>query len=102
MRIGNIYLCVYMVGMERSLLVTIRRRQQWFAGHVMRKGRDKLVLEGETHGNRQRGRQRGVALDAGCGAVEILRREGGRPCWFQTHGSQRLTMAWHSKRSPSR
>ena len=71
-----------MVGMERCLLVTIRRRQLRFVGHVVRKGGlEKLVLEGKIDGKRQRGRQRlkyldGLAFAAGCGAVDNLRRAG--------------------------
>ena len=50
---------LYMVGMERSLLVTIRRGQLQFVGHVVRKeGFEKLVLERNINGKRQRGRQR--------------------------------------------
>ena len=33
-----------MVGMERSLLVAIRRRQLRFVGHVVRKGLEKLAV----------------------------------------------------------
>ena len=44
-----------MVGMERSVLVAIRRRQLKFVGHVVRKGGlEKLVLEGKISGKRQR------------------------------------------------
>ena len=73
---------LYMVSMERSLLVTIRSRQLRFVGHVVRKGGlEKLVLEEKINGKRQRGRQRlkyleGLALTAECGAVDILRRAG--------------------------
>ena len=51
--------CVlYIMGMERSLLVTIRRRQLRFVGHVVRKvGLEKLVLIGKINGKRQRGAQ---------------------------------------------
>ena len=65
-----------MVGMEGSLLVTIRRMQLRFVGHVVRKGGlEKLVIEGKINGKRQRGRQRlkyveGLALTAGCDAVD--------------------------------
>ena len=51
--------CVlYMVGMERSLLVTVRRRQLRFVGHVRKGGLEKLVLEEKINGERQRGGQR--------------------------------------------
>ena len=69
-----------MVGMERCLLVTIRRRQVQFVRHVVRKGGlEKLVLEGNIDGKRQRERQRlkyldGMAFTAGCDAVDILQR----------------------------
>ena len=71
---------VYMVGLERSLLVIMRRRKLRFVGHVVRKGGlEKLVLEGKINGKRQKGRLRlkylgGLALTAGCGALDILRR----------------------------
>ena len=76
---------MYPMGMERRLLVAIRRRQLKFAGHVIRKGGlEKLVLEGKINGKRQRGRQRlkyleGLASATGYGgAVDILRRADGR------------------------
>ena len=68
------------VDMERSLLLTIRRRQLRFVGHVERKeGLEKLVLEGKIEGKRPRGRKRlnymeGLAVAADCGAVDVLRR----------------------------
>ena len=50
---------LYMVGTERSLLVTSRKRQLRFVGHVVRKGGlEKLGLEGKINVKRQRGRQR--------------------------------------------
>jgi len=73
-----------MVDIERSLLVTIRKRQLRFVGHVERKGGlEKLVLEGRIEGRRSRGRRRlnymgGLSLAAGCGAVDVLRRTGDR------------------------
>ena len=73
-----------MVGMERSLVMTIRKRQLKFVGHVERKGElKKLVLEGKIKGKRQRGRKRldfmeGLALAAGCSAVTVLRQTGDR------------------------
>ena len=69
-----------MVKMRRDLLVTIRKRQLKFVGHVMRKGRlEKLVLEGKVAGKRLRGRRRlnfmgGLASAVGCGTVAVLRR----------------------------
>ena len=72
------------VGMERDLLVTIRKRQLKFVGHIMRKGGlEKLVLEGKVAGTRQRGRRRlnfigGLASAVGCSAVEVLRRAADR------------------------
>ena len=71
-----------MVGMERSLVMTIRKRQLRFVGHVERKGGlEKLALEGKIKGKRQRGRKRldfmeGLALAAGCSAVTVLRQTG--------------------------
>jgi len=47
-----------MVGMERNLLVTIRRRQSRFVGHFVRKGgSEKLVLERTINAKGKRGRQ---------------------------------------------
>ena len=44
-----------MVGIERSLLVAIRRQLR-FVGHVVRKGGwEQLVLDGKISGNRERG-----------------------------------------------
>ena len=66
------------VGMERSLLVVIRRRQLQFVGQVVRKGGlEKLMLEVKIGGKRQRGRQglrylEGLELAAGCGVLDIL------------------------------
>lgn len=68
---------------DRSLLVTIRKRQLSFMGHVMRKnGLERLVIEGKIEGKRQRGRQRmtfleGLASAAGCKVIELLRCAGG-------------------------
>ena len=73
-----------MIGMPRSLMVTIKRRQLKFVGHVVRKGGfQKLVLEGKINGKRQPGRRRlnymeGLASATGCSAVEILRQAGDR------------------------
>ena len=70
--------------MARNLVMTIRKRQLRFVGHIERKrGLEKLVLEGKIKGKRQRGRKRldymeGLALAAGCGAVDVLRRVGDR------------------------
>ena len=64
-----------MVGIERSLLVAIRKRQLKFVGHVVRnEGLEKLVLEGKINGKRQQGRQllkylEGLVLATGCGAI---------------------------------
>ena len=64
-----------MAGMTRSLMVTMRRRQLRFVGHVVRKkGFEKLVLEGKISGKRKRGRRslnyiEGLASATGCGAV---------------------------------
>ena len=67
----------YMVGMERSLLNTIRRRELRFVGHVMRTGGlEKLVLEGKINGRQRLKYLEGLALTAGCGAVDILRWAG--------------------------
>ena len=55
-----------------------------FVGHVVRKrGLEKLVLEGKIEGRRSRGRTRrdymeGLALAAGCGILDVLRRAGDR------------------------
>ena len=73
-----------MVGMERSLVMTIRKRQLRFVGYLERKGGlEKLVLEGKIKGKRQRGRKRldfmeGLALAAGCSAVTVLQQTGDR------------------------
>ena len=72
------------VGTESSLVMTIRKRQLRFVGHVERKGGlEKLVLEGKIKGKRQRRRKRldfmeGLALAAGCSAVTVLRQTGDR------------------------
>ena len=70
-----------MVGMERSLVMTIRKRQLRFVGHVGRKGGlEKLVPEGKIKGKRQRRKRldfmEGLALAAGCSAVTVLRQTG--------------------------
>ena len=71
------------VGMERDLLVTIRKRQLKFVGHIMRKGGlKKLVLEGKVAGAQQRGRRLnfigGLASAVGCSAVEVLHQAADR------------------------
>ena len=77
-------MCAKIAGMERDLLVTIRKRQLKFVGHIMRKGGlEKLVLEGKVAGARQRGRRRlnfigGLASAVGCSAAEVLRRAADR------------------------
>ena len=91
------------VGMTRSLVVTIGRRQIRFVGHVVRKeGLEKLVLEGKINGKRQRGRRLnymdGMASAEGCGAMELLRRAGDWG-WFQGSGSRRQT--WHPEKKKS-
>ena len=76
-----------MVGMTRSLMVTIRRRKLRFVGNVVRKeGLEKLVLEGRINGMKQRERRRlnymeELASTMGCGGAfeeERLRWEGDR------------------------
>ena len=70
--------------MTRSLMVTTRRRQLRFVGHVVRKeGFKKRVIEGKINGKRQGGRRRlnymeGLTSATGCGVVELLRRVGDR------------------------
>ena len=82
-RVGNEHV-LEMVGMTRSLMVTIGRRQLRFVGHAVRmEGLEKLVLEGKINEKKQRGRRRlnyveGQASATGCGAVELLRWEGDR------------------------
>ena len=45
---------------ERSLMISIRKRQLQFLGHIMRKeGLENLTLTGRIEGKRSRGRQRG-------------------------------------------
>ena len=72
------------VSLLRSLVMTIRKRQLRFVGHVERKGGlEKLVLEGKIKGKRQRGRKRldfmeGLALAAGRSAVTVLQQTGDR------------------------
>ena len=102
-RVGNERV-LEMVGMTRSLMVAIRRRQLRFVGHVVRKeGLEKVVLEGKINEKRQRGRRRlkymeGLASATGCGAVELLRRAGGRAGWFQGSGSRCQSVKWHPKK----
>ncbi len=46
-------------GYEKYLVMTIRRRQLEFFGHVMRKeGLEELFITGKIEGRRNRGRQR--------------------------------------------
>ena len=73
-----------MVEMQRCLIPAIRQRQLSFVGHIVRKaGIEKLVMEGKIEGRKQRGRPRlafleGLAVEAGCGTVELLRQVGDR------------------------
>ena len=65
-------------------MVTVRQRQLRFVGHVVRKGGlEKLVLEGKIDVRISRGRKRqnymeGLALAAGCGTLDVLRRSSDR------------------------
>ena len=73
-------------GYEKSLLITIRRRQLEFFGHVMRKGLEELFITGKIEGRRDRGRQRLTYLDSmakwtGVPREELLRMSKDRSGW---------------------
>ena len=74
-------------GCEKSLLVTIRKRQLEFFGHVMRKeGLEELFITGKIEGRRDRGRQRLTYLDSmakwtGVPKEELLHTSKDRDKW---------------------
>ena len=74
-------------GCEKSLLVTIRKRQLEFFGHVMRKeGLEELFITGKIEGRRDRGRQRLTYLDSmakwtGVPKEELLHKSKDRDKW---------------------
>ena len=74
-------------GYNRSLLLTIRRRQLSFLGHVIRKeGLEELALTGKVQGRKGRGRPRGtymksMAAYTNKSVVQLLRAAKDRDLW---------------------
>ena len=62
------------IGIERSLIVTIKKRQLSFFGHMMRKeGLEHLAITGKVEGKRARGRQRNTYVDCLREGIEGVR-----------------------------
>lgn len=77
------------VGVERELLASVRGRQMWFVGHIVRTQElEHLSLTGKINGSRPRGRPRQKYMDGlvrmtggRMSAAQLLQRAGNREEW---------------------